>query len=189
MANQTRVGAPIKSVGGFSSAALGSALPTDAKTARPAAFQALGLIGEDGLEETEERSTDKKRHWGGGVARVLQTEYGIQLKLTFIERTTAVLKEVRGQDNVTEVAGTDTEKLRTVLRNSKMLPQRSYIADIKDGDQDLRIVYPIAQITEIDDVQYVHSELIAYTVTIDCFEDENGQYAYEYDTVPAVAAA
>lgn len=183
MANQTRIGAPIKAVGGFSSAPLGSALPTDAKTARPAAFIALGLIGEDGLEETEERSTDKKRHWGGGVARVLQTEYGIQLKVTFLERKTAVLKEVRGQDNVTETP----EGARTVLRNSKMLPQRSYMADIKDGNADLRIVYPIAQITEIDDVQYVHSELIAYTVTIDCYEDENGNYAYEYDAVPAAA--
>lgn len=186
-ANQTRIGAPIKAVGGFSSAQLGTALPTDAKTVKDVAFLALGLIGEDGLEETEERSTDKKRHWGGGVARVLQTEYGIQLKVTFLERTTAVLKEVRGQDNVTLTPGTGAEQVRTVLRNSKMLPQRSYIADIKDGDADLRIVYPIAQITEIDDVQYVHSELIAYTATIDCFEDENGQYAYEYDTVPAAA--
>lgn len=187
MANQTRVGAPIKAVGGFSSASLTVALPTSVKTPLDEKFTALGLIGEDGLEETEDRNTDAKRHWGGGVARVLQTEYGIELKVTFLERTTAVLKEVRGQDNVLETEGESGEKLRTVLRNSKMLPRRAYVADIKDGDSALRIVYPEAQITEIDDVQYVHSELISYTATIACYQDENGQYAYEYDAVPAAA--
>lgn len=185
--NQIRIGAPVNATGGFSSAALGTALPVDANSELAAAFTALGMVGEDGLSETEDRNTDLKRIWGGGVGRVLQTEYGIELTITLMERTTTVLKEIRGQDNVTEADLADGRKLRTVLRNSKMLPRRSYVADILDGDMNLRLVIPDGQITAIGDVQYVHSDTIAYECTIQLFEDENGQYMYEYEAYSLAA--
>ena len=186
MANKTVVGAPVKAVGGLSSAALGTALPTDSTSELDAAFTALGLLGEDGLSETENRNQDEIRAWGGSLARVVQTKWGIQVTFTFLERTTAVLKEVRGEDNVTETTATQ-KKLRVVKRNSKVLPRRSYVAQIKDGENALRLVYPEAQIGEVGDVQYTHSDLVKYEVTLNCYEDESGNAAYEYDEYDVAA--
>lgn len=187
MANETRVGSPVKAVGGLRSGDIGTPLPTDAVSVLDAALKALGLIGEDGLSESEERSTEDERAWGGSIARTVQTEYGLKVTFTFIERTTAVLQEVRGKDNVIEekVAG-GTQ--RTVLFNSKTLPPRVYVADIKDGDYALRKVYPNAQITEVGETQFVHSTLIKYEVTLTAYEDEHGNNEYEYDFVPDAAA-
>lgn len=178
VANNTVIGAPIKAVGGFLSAPLGTALPTTADGELDPAFTALGLIGEDGLSEAETRDNEDIKAWGGSIARVLQTEYGIEVTLTFLERTTEVLKEVRGEENVFE-----TGNIRTVLRNNKTLPQRSYVANIRDGKRSLRLVYPIAQIVSTGDIQYSHSSLISYEVTLRCFEDESGNSAYEYETI------
>lgn len=177
-ANSTFIGAPIKAVGGALSAPLGTALPTDAKTPLAPEFRALGLIGEDGVSEAETRDTEVIRAWGGTVARIMQTEYGIEVTMTFLERTDEVLKEVRGQNNVSTSGDT-----RTVLRNSEPLEQRSYVLEIKDGSKSLRVVYPIAQVSSVGDVTYAHSDLIRYEVTLQCFEDESGQTAYEYETI------
>lgn len=187
MANETRVGSPVKAVGGLRSADLGSPLPTDAEGVLDAAYKALGLLGEDGLSESEERSVEDERAWGGTIARTVQTEYGLKVTFTFIERTTAVLQEVRGKDNVIVEEVTGGTK-RTMLFNSKTLPRRSYIADIKDGDYKLRKVYPTAQITEVGETQFVHSTLIKYEVTLTAYEDEAGNNEYEYDFMPSVAA-
>lgn len=186
MANETRVGAPVKAVGGLRRADLGTPLPTDAVSVLDAAFEALGLIGEDGLSESEERNTEDERAWGGTIARTVQTEYGLKVTFTFIERSTAVMKQVRGKDNVIEeqVAG-GTQ--RTMLFNSKTLPRQVIVADIKDGDYVLRKVYPLAQITEVGETQFVHSSLIKYEVTLTAYEDENGNNQYEYDFVPDAA--
>lgn len=188
MANQIRVGAPLKSTGGLLAGPVNTPLPTDASTALDEALVALGLLGEDGLQETENRSTDEVRVWGGGLGRVLQTEWGIQLTFTFMETSTAVLKEVRGEDNVSEKPSTTSGKtLRTTMRNSKVLPPRVYVAEIKDGNNHIRKVYPQAQITEVGDVTYSHNDTIKYEVTLSCYEDENGNAEYEYEEYKTAA--
>lgn len=185
MAVQSRgfVGTPGVS-GGFYSGDLGTALPTDTKTALDKGFKIVSAVSDDGVKETVDRKTDDIRQWSGSMFRMLQSEYTLTVKLTFIERTDASLKETFGPDNVTVKDNGDGTRTRTVLFNESMLPARSYVADLRDGDKHLRKVYPNAQITDIGDVSYKAKELIAYEVTITCYQDEHGQFGYEYEQTP-----
>lgn len=189
MANETRIGAPLKSTGVLFSAPLGTALPTDATTALDPAFDSLGLLGDSGIEETPERSIDQIRAMGGSIARTVQTEFGLTSTYTFIERKDAVLKEVYGPDNVTITTPTGGGTLRTIKYNSKVLPNRVYVAELVDGATRIRKVYANAQITETGAVSYVHSNLIMYEVTQTSYEDDFGNNEYEYEFTPGAAAA
>lgn len=181
--NKTRVGAPAKATGGIYIAPIGTALPTDAEAELDSGFKITGLIGEDGLSEEPERSTEPVNAWGGHLARVLQTEYSHTVTFTYIERTKTTLEEVFGAENVTvsEESGTKT----AITKNGKTLPNLSRVADMKDGNTKIRLVYPNSQITSISGTQYAHNSLIQYEVEMACYPDENGAYGYEYEYTPA----
>lgn len=175
------IGAPINATGGVAAGPVGTVLPTDATADLDDALIRLGLVGEDGVTITRDRSTEDKRAWGGNIARTVQSEFSETAALTFLESDKAeVLKEVYGADNVTATGG----KI-AIKHNELTLEQRVFVFEMKDGNKRRRIVLPNAQITATDDVQYVHSELISYAVTITAYPDEAGNVAYEYIDAPA----
>ena len=190
MANNALVGAPLTSTGGVLSAPAGTVLPTDAKTVPVVGFKALGLVGEDGLSETADRSTTPVRAWGGSLARTVQTEYGLMYTFQFIETSRAVLEEIHGVGNVTYTAGTAPayDELAIAV-NKNQLPIKPYMFEVKDGDNRIRIVCPTAQITAVGGITYSHNDIIRYEVTLTCYADESGNEAYKYITGPAVDAA
>ena len=183
--NNTLVGAPLSATGGVLVGTDSAALPADAEAALTG-FSALGLIGEDGLSETADRSTDQIRAWGGSLARTVQTEFGLSYSFQFIETNAAVLREVHGADNVT--AGTTANSLAIKI-NKDQLPIKPYVFEVKDGDSRIRIVIPRGQITAVGDVTYSHNDIIRYEVTLTCYADEAGNEAYKYITAPGLAAA
>lgn len=185
MANNTLVGAPLSATGGVLVGTAGATLPTSATTALTG-FKALGLVGEDGLSETADRSTDMVRAWGGSIARTVQTEFGLMYTFTFIETTPDVLRAVHGVANVTE--GTTASELAIKI-NKEQLPHLPYVFEVKDGDNRIRIVIPDGQITNVGDVQYSHNDIIRYEVTVTCYADAAGNEAYKYVSGPAIAAA
>lgn len=155
---------------------LGTAAPTNATTALNAAYVDLGYIGEDGFTESNARSTDKKKAFGGTVVKVIQTDYSATVKFIFMESINAdVLRAVYGEDNVT-VSGDNI----TVNKNKKVLPHASWVLDVLDGAGSIRTYIPDGQITEVGDIKKVHSDTIAYEVTIECFEDANGNNIVEF---------
>lgn len=179
--NQTRVGAPAKATGGVSSAIIGTALPTDAKNPLDQAFKLSGLISEDGLTESPKRDNEDVKSWGGHLARVLQSDYAIEVTLTYIERTEETLKQVHGDANVT-VQTSGAERTVAITKNANQLEPKSYVADMLDGKTKLRLVYPRAQVSSVGESSYNHRGLITYPVTLKCYPDENGNYGYEYES-------
>ena len=145
-------------------------------------FTAAGYIGEDGVTETNERSTDRIRAWGGDTVKVVQTEHNVSYQFTFLETLNAdVLKAVYGEDNVTTTAATiSTGTLHEVAINSATLPHQSYVFEVKDGDAKIRIYVPDGQITEVGEITYSDSEVIGYQVTVEAFADELGNKAYKF---------
>lgn len=159
----------------------GGTLPTSAKTdITSATYQWLvdqGYIGEDGFTQSESRDTDKKKAFGGKVVKVLQTDYSLTVQFAFLESINAtVLKSIYGEENV-EVR-LDGEIV--VRKNSKMSPHASWVIDVYDGNALNRSVIGDGQIIEVDDIVKVHSDTIMYTVTMECFEDANGDNMVEY---------
>lgn len=170
------------STGGILIAPLGTALPTTVSTAPNAAFVSAGYIGEDGVTENNGRSTEKIRAWGGDTVKVSQTEHTLTYQFTFIESlNTDVLKTVYGDAHVTTTAATaSTGTLQSVKVTSDVLPHKSYVFEIRDGDAKVRIVIPDGQITEIGETTYSDAAAIAYQVTVECFPDATGGKAYKY---------
>jgi hypothetical protein len=168
--------------GGILRAPLGSTLPNDAKAAPDAAFKGLGYVSEDGVTETQDRSTDKIKAWGGDTVKVVQTEHSLSYKFTLIETLNAdVLKAVHGDANVATTAATSTTgTLQTVQVTGDELGHAAYVIEVKDGNARVRIVISDGQITEVGDVTYSDGDVIGYEVTVECFPDANGVKAKKY---------
>lgn len=171
MADQMTFAAMPRVTGALRNAPLGTTGPTDASEELDAAWQDTGYIGEDGFTESTTRDSEQKRALGGSLVRVLQTSFGTTVSFTFLESMNlTVLKRVYGEDNVSVT----TEGHVTVKRNKKPLPREAWVIDLEDGDSLDRSYIPDGQISEVGDVVRVHSDLVQYEVTIECFEDEEG---------------
>ena len=175
------VGAPVSATGAIAKAPIGSVVPTDATTEIDASFEVLGLVGEDGVTMSTERSRDDKRAWGGQIVRTVQSAHGVTLTFTLLESSKAeVLKALFGDDNVTATAG------KIAVSHNEQIPSKGVFAiTMKDGDKRRRLVLPNAQITATEDITLVHSDIIRYGVTITAYPDEDGNCAYEYIGTPS----
>lgn len=174
MTNASNVvaGKPL-ATGGVYIGPLGSTAPTDASTELDAAFKSAGYIGEDGLTETTDRTTEKVKAWGGDTVKVLQTDFATTYTFTFLETLNGdVLQAVYGEDNVTTTPADPTNgTLHAVKVNSETLPHKSFVFEVKDGDARIRIHVPDGQITEVGEVTYNDSSVVGYTVTVEAFRD------------------
>lgn len=173
-------GVPL-ATGGVLIGALTAAEPSTAVSALTG-FTAAGYIGEDGVTEANERSTDRIRAWGGDTVKVVQTEHNVTYSFTFLETLNAeVLKAVYGAANVTTTAATvSTGTLHEVALTAATLEHKSYVFELKDGAAKIRIYVPDGQITEVGEITYSDSEVIGYQVTVECFADELGVKAYKF---------
>lgn len=171
-ARNVAVGKPL-ATGGVLIGPLGAEAPEDAATALDAAFVAAGYVGEDGLTETTDRSTEKVKAWGGDIVKVLQTDFSVTYQFTFIEtHNSTVLETVYGEGNVVTTAATSSAgTLRAVKVNAEQLPHKSFVFDMRDGDARIRIHVPDGQVTEVGEITYSDSELIGYQVTVEAFRD------------------
>ena len=159
--------------GGVSIGPLGATAPTDATTPLAPVFKSAGYIGEDGLTESADRSTDKVKAWGGDVVKVLQTDFSTTYSFTFLETLNSdVLKAVYGDQNVTTTAATSTKgTLHAVKVNADVLPHKAFVFEVKDGEARIRIHVPDGQITETGEITYNDGEVIGYEVTVEAYRD------------------
>lgn len=161
-------------------APLATAAPTDARAPLNVAFVDLGYLGEDGIVETIDRSTDEKKAFGGDTIKVLQTDYSHEFTFTLSESTNAdVLKAIYGAENVTITAanGAHGRQIK-VNKTSRKLPHQAWVFDTTDSDNGslLRQYIADGQITGTGDVNQVHTDTIEYEVTLKVFKTAGGPY-------------
>lgn len=148
--------------------------PADATTPI-AGTESAGYIGEDGVVESDGRETEQIKAWGGSTIRRVQTDHTITYQFTFMEsKNGTVLKARYGEDNVTITPG-----LITVKKNAKVMERMSLDFNMLDGVHRIRNFVPIGQIVETGDVSFVHSDVIKYEVTVEAYEDANGDKAIQ----------
>lgn len=158
-------------------APVGTPLPIDPQTALltvSADWVDLGYTGTDGFVEKNDRKTTIKYCFGGNAVKNLQTEYNAQLDFTFMESINAdVLRAVFGSTNVTVTPATSLHGTQVqVFKNSRKLPHQSWVIDTYDDELNAkyRNIAPNAQITTVAEIKVVHSDVIEYKVTLECFE-------------------
>lgn len=167
-----------KTGGAIFHGALGTTLPTDAKTALNAAFKGLGYVSEDGVSFSEEIESETIKAWGGDIVLTPQTGKTFTYSMTLIEALNSeVQKLVHGESNVSGTLSTGM----TVKGNTTELPSECYVIEqIMRGDVIKRTVIPNGKITSLGEVAYKDSEAVGYEITITASPDENGNSYYDY---------
>lgn len=144
--------------------------PTDASSALAETVLDAGYVSEDGLVETVDASDDKIKAWGGDIVKIVRTEHSVSYTFTLIESKNAdALKLLFGEENVT-VSG----KKITVNKTATMIPRASFIFDMRDGKEDIRILVKDGQPSISGDVNFTDGDAIGYEVTVEAFPDADG---------------
>lgn len=135
----------------------------------------VGFISEDGVTEANERDTEKVKAWGGDTVRVLQNDHTQTFAFSFFELgNPEVLKLIYGDENVT--VGSDGKV--EVKQNSKVLPHKSFMIQVLDGNTKIDKFIPDGQITETGELQMTHSAVMSVEVTMEAFVDKQGNKVY-----------
>ena len=168
-ADNVRVGV----TGAIYVAPAGTALPTTSQAALNAAFEELGYMDENGVAEIINQQVTNIKAWqNSDIVRKVQTEHDVTYGFTPLETNPVVLEAfygnyVNASDGQVEVVGG--------------LPAiASWVIDVIDGDDELRIVIPSGQLTERGQVNYVATDATKYPMTITGYPDADGVKAYQY---------
>lgn len=141
-------------------------------------FTDVGYISDAGVTNSNSRTTESIKAWGGDTVLNTQTEKTDRFTFTMLEAMNpAVLKIPYGEDNVT---GTLAEGI-TVTANADELEYHAWVIDmIMKGGALHRIVIPYAKVVEVADVTYTDNGAVGYQVTLAAEPDANGNSHYEY---------
>lgn len=171
-----------KVTGGVRVAPLGTALPTNAVSALPAAYISLGRVADDGIDKTEDRPKSDKFDWGGSLIASLQDHFMLTLKFRLLQLVNAdVQRAVHGKDNVTVAPATASAGTQINSKiNAKLLDQGIYVIDAYFMKMSGRLVLPIARPVTVGPLKWVHKDLATYELTVQAFPDNNNNMAYEY---------
>lgn len=140
-----------------------SALGTDAKD--------LGYVSDAGITETRDRSTNQIRAWqNSALVREPVTESSIKYQMVLIETKKETIEEYYG----TQVAADGSIKIDP----GKTGGRKSYIFDVLDGDEIIRIYVPSGEVTEVGDQVYVNGDPIGYEITVTGYAQTVGDEVY-----------
>jgi hypothetical protein len=181
VASNAVVGKP-KVSGGLLVAPIGTALPTNESTAPNAAFKSVGYVTEDGVTRAESRDTDRIRAWGGDTIAVVFTNTEVTAQFGLAEYLNPLTQQmIYGTANISTTAPTVSAGSKLAI-TGKLIdpPKNAIIVEMFSGKATGRLVFPIAQVSETEDVTYKDDELAARGVTVTLYSDTSGNYFYEY---------
>lgn len=168
-------------LGGIWRAPLGTALPTDTTTALTSPYVSLGYVDDDGVTRNEARPNTKKFSWGGGLFATLQQSYSVTFTFKFLQPLNPdVLMAVHSDGNVAVTAPTSTVgKIIKTQLNPTLNKNAVWVFEGFYQANTLRQAISIARVTEVRPYKWTHKDLSVYDVTLECFPDANGNFAYE----------
>lgn len=135
------------------------AAPTSATSVLGADAKDLGYISDGGITETRDRSTNQIRAWqNAALVREPVTESSITYNFVLIETKKETIEAYYG----TTVAADGSIKIDP----GKTGGRKSYVFDVIDDDDVIRIYVPSGEITEVGDQAYVNGDPIGYEVTV-----------------------
>lgn len=165
--------------GAVAVAAEGTAMPADATTALPNAWDNGGYVDENGISVTITRSTTPIRDWSKAAVRNLLTEFGGQIAIGFLQIDAFAAKRVFGASNVTVTAATSTkgEQIKIAI-GAELPPIEAWCFSMKDGNARVRVCVPRGQITEVNQIDFKPDTGNVIGGTLDCYDDGTGKSIY-----------
>src|SRR5690606_11351029 len=146
-ANEVRVAI----TGEVYAAPVDTAAPTTAVSELDAAFVGLGYNSEDGVVESFEESSEVVRAWQNNAAvRTITTEPDAVVAFTMLQTDKAWSELVHKGSDI-DWGGEDGYRLDV---NRPAPDPRSFVLDVIDGDERVRIHIPCGEVVERGDVGY-----------------------------------
>ena len=167
--------------GSIFTAPLGSTIPTSVYSDLAAAFENLGYISDAGVVNSNTRTSNTVRAWGGDPVLDTQTEKTDTFTFTMLESSKLGAKKVAfGDDNVTETGTGSSAEIKAEI-NSVELTEHIYVIEtvLRSGKAH-RLVIPRGKVTALGDVTYVDGAAVGYQVTLTAYPDDDGNTHYEY---------
>ncbi|NQE88574.1 hypothetical protein [Nocardia terpenica] len=160
------------------------ALPASAKDdIKSSDFTDLGGVSDSGFTNSIDRSVKKVKDFGAATVAAPQDDYTETMKLELIESLRESVLET--------VFGTKITPLPDggfgFSHRKQPLEKYSWVIDTVQGRKLRRQVIGIGQVTEIGEVKQVSDDIVKYPVTIECFEDADGDFVKEYVGLPKPA--
>ena len=157
----------------------GTDLPESANANLNAAFKGLGYNTEDGLTRSVEKDTETVKAWGGDVVLVLDNGKTETFKFSLLDaHSVPGLKLLNGDENVT---GDELATGISVVSNNKEQAAHAFVIDMIERNNTLhRIVIPNGIVSEIEDINYVDNDAVAYGITLTAMADASNNTVYEY---------
>jgi len=181
-ARKVRVGAG--KVGGYLfSAALGTALPTDAREPLDDGFRGLGYVSNDGITRTVEVSTEDIQDMNLDIVRTINTDVSVQISSALLEVNADLLVELYGEDNVTVTPASSSAGEQIAVKfTAEQLPRKSYVIELVDGDDLGRFVIPEGQVITPGggELVFAKNQAIQHTLTVRAYRDASGDYFHHY---------
>ncbi len=132
-------------------------------------FTGLGYVSEDGITETRDRTTNDIKAWqNADTVRTVITDSNLSYTFKLIETTEASLELFYGS-SITTVSGSGNDKL--VVLPGETGGRQSFVIDVEDSTDLLRIYIPQGELAEVGDVVYASGEPIGYEVTVRAYPD------------------
>jgi hypothetical protein len=154
---------------------VGSTGPTDTTTALDAAFDALGLLSDDGMTESrEQESTDHYAH-GGILVRTTRSKHKRTIVVTALEDNPVVFDLVNPGSDAATTTGTTT---RTVKVPSDPNP-KAFVLELVDGDVTKRRHIPRGEVVEVGDIAISDNEMTMYELTINIYPASDGTLYFD----------
>lgn len=176
--------------GALFSAPSGTTLPTNATTALAGTYKNLGYIGEDGIQPARDVSVDEVKDMNGAVLRRVQTEFSKSVEVPMLQVTNEDLnKLIFGTANVTvTAAGGGASRKIAIVDKGEVSGLGVIVAETRDGLARDRRVWPVAQVTSMEEGPLVGSAVQSYTITISAYPDASGNFEYHYNDDGVVVA-
>ena len=175
--------------GAVAVAPVGTAKPTGARDALPAAWNSGGYVDENGLSVTVTRSTTAIHDWSKAVVRNLLSEFAGTLAIGFLQVDEFAAKRVFGDGNVTITPATkNAGEVMTVAIGAELPPIEAWCFSMKDDNARVRVVVPRGQITEVNQVDFKPDAGNVIGGTLTAYDDGTGHSIYFiYDDGEVVA--
>jgi hypothetical protein len=149
--------------------------PVDADTALTSPWVQVGLISDDGVETTPNRSVSNITAWQRAqVVRTVVTEASIQVGFAMIETNAASLELYWG-------AAVDPVNGSIEIDPGQTGGTRAFALDYIDGSKYVRLFLPIAEPTELEAIAWNSSgDPVSYGVTLTAYRDDLLGYSGKY---------
>ena len=154
---------------------VGSTAPTDVTTALDAAFEALGLLSDDGMTESREDESTDHYAYGGILVRTTRSKHKRTITVTALEDNPVVFDLVNPGSTASTSAG-PTPPAGVTTRTVKV-PQpdpKAFVLELVDGDVTKRRHIARGEVVAVGDVQISDNEMTMYELTINIYPASDG---------------